>query len=80
MFEIILNWFKTAKKVYIWNWVEDRWGYCEAYNPKHALQIAIGKQGENKTVDRNSIRESNYEEIAYIRKAYSVWYTGEVVS
>jgi hypothetical protein len=80
MFETLLKWFKISKKVYIWNWIEDRWGYCEAYNPRQALQIAIKKQDKNKTVDRNSIRETNYEEIAYIRKAYSVFYVEEVVS
>lgn len=79
MLDTILNLFRPDK-VYLWNWVEGEWGHCIAKTPAQAIQIATNKQRHGRTLDRTTLKESNPEEIAYIRKAYSVWYTGEVVS
>jgi hypothetical protein len=80
MFSKILNWFcKPVAKVYLWRWVEDRWGFCEAYSPEEAMKVALAAQKSYLTVDQASLRESTYGEVAYLRKAYSWLYSGEVV-
>jgi hypothetical protein len=79
MLNAIRNLFRP-NRVYLWNWVEGEWGHCIAKTPAQAIQIATQKQRPGRTLDRTTLKESNTEEIAYIRKAYSVWYSEEVVS
>ncbi len=78
MLNAILNLFRP-KKIYLWNWVEDRWGTCTAKSPQEALQVALANQKTNRTVDTRSIRQTDQNELAYIRQAYKWFYSGDVI-